>query len=236
MYTKWYSVILSLSGVKYFSNDSSVFPSTISRREEFIHKISILKRKNLKIFFFLPVPRPRFTDVYEPAALWKPCLASCEQWPSLMQSTGKGGYYFSWERSRALGWDWLIQTRWVATHRCDKNRNTLQTFQAWSSRGQEVGCGLCLLPYLPPNVLSNQRMLMIRTLLLYVSSLVMWHWTCSAILKVTWPWSRFPYKSSPKKAFHLVPKYIIWKSSSTWKVACQKLLLTVTSQERRACV
>lgn len=112
----------------------SGFPSTLSSREEFIHKIPRLK-KTQKFSQRLVLGSPMCTNM-QPCE--SPSLASREQ-----QSTGKGGYYFSWESSRALGWDWLIQTRWVATHRCDKNRNTLQTFQARSSHGQEVGCGLC---------------------------------------------------------------------------------------------
>lgn len=164
MYTKWGNTFFHFLGSSILLEN--VFPSTISRWAEFMHKIVMLKKK------FSPMPKPGFTNVHKHTA-----LLTGLAWAAEDRALETGGYYFSWERSRTLGWDWLIQTRWVTTHRCDKNRNTLQTFQALSSSPDQGGGSPVLFPYLPPNVLSNQRMLMMLTLPLHVSRPVTWHQT-----------------------------------------------------------
>lgn len=143
--TQLHSSFFQFLGSNISLTMNPVFPSTVSRRAEFIHK-NILMKKAASPHCLL-LGSPVFTNMQQPCE--ESCLGRRERWPSLRQSIGKGGYYFSWKRSRALGWDWLIQTRWVATRRCDENRNTLQTFQAVSSSpGWEVGRLGCFLIYL----------------------------------------------------------------------------------------
>lgn len=132
-----------LTGLTIFPTFSSNFPPVLYFLEERV--LSEISTRDKILLHASSLGSPVFTNR-------QPCEQACPRSPEqvtfLSTETGKGGYYFSWERSRALGWDWLIQTRWVATHRCDKNRNTLQTFQALSSPGQEVGRLRCWLIYL----------------------------------------------------------------------------------------
>ena len=134
---KLYRIIPSTSGVKYFFNDSSSFPKYCLGEQSLFIKYPYLKKKFPQC---LLLGSPVFTNMQPCEQSWAVIFLHTEYWERRVL------FQLGEEQSSGMR---LIQTRWVATSRCDKNRNTLQTFQALSSSpGQEVGRLSCSLIYL----------------------------------------------------------------------------------------